>query len=64
MDTDTTTQWWTDIDACILAALADGGKTPRELSDKLGISEASVTSLLSMLAIEGRVRISRVEMTL
>lgn len=64
MDTDTAdrrTQWWDELDTGILEALADGSKTPRELSDKLGISEASVTSLISMLAVQGRVRISRVE---
>jgi DNA-binding CsgD family transcriptional regulator len=64
METDTDdihTQWWDDLDASLLSLLADGGKTPSELSDKLGISEASVTSLISMLAVQGRVRISRVE---
>jgi DNA-binding CsgD family transcriptional regulator len=64
MEQDTRTQWWDDLDTSILAALADGGKSPRELSDTLGISESSVTSLLSMLAVQGRVRISRVEMIL
>jgi DNA-binding CsgD family transcriptional regulator len=64
METDTRdrcSQWWDDLDTSLLDLLADGGKTPRELSDKLGISEASVTSLISMLAVQGRVRISRVE---
>jgi len=54
--------WWDDLDASILAALADGGKSPRELGDKLGLSEQSMTSLVSMLAMQGRVRISQVEM--
>ena len=56
------TMWWDDLDASILAALADGGKSPRELGDKLGLSEQSMTSLVSMLAMQGRVRISQVEM--
>ena len=55
------TPWWDDLDASILAALADGAKSPRKLGEKLGISESSVTSLLFMLAVQGRVRISRVE---
>jgi DNA-binding CsgD family transcriptional regulator len=54
--------WWDDLDASILAALADGGKSPRELGDKLGLSEQSMTSLVSMLAMQGRVRINQVEM--
>jgi hypothetical protein len=54
--------WWDDLDASILAALADGGKSSRELGDKLGLSEQSMTSLVSMLAMQGRVRISQVEM--
>lgn len=56
------TMWWDDLDASILAALANGGKSPRELGDKLGLSEQSMTSLVSMLAMQGRVRISQVEM--
>ena len=53
--------WWGDLDESVLAALGDGGKSARELADALGISEASTASLLSMLAIDGRIRIVRVE---
>ena len=57
-ETDT---WWDDIDTRILAALAEGSKSPRELADAFGMSEPSMTSLLAMLAVAGRVRISCVE---
>jgi hypothetical protein len=53
--------WWDDLDTCILAALAEGGKSPRELAGAFGMSEPSMTSLLAMLAVAGRVRISCVE---
>jgi DNA-binding CsgD family transcriptional regulator len=55
-------EWWDDLDNSILDALAEGGKSPCELGDKLGLSEQSVTSLLYMLALQGRVRITHVEM--
>jgi hypothetical protein len=56
------TEWWEDLDASILAALADGGKSPRELGEALGISEASVTSLLYNPTAESR-RPSRQNLT-
>jgi len=52
--------WW-DIDSEVLSALANGAKSPAELADSLGMSEQSMTSLLSMLAEQGRIRIRLVE---
>ena len=48
----------------ILAAdcLRDGPKSPRDLARKLGLTPAGITSLLMMLASEGRVRVTRVEL--
>ena len=48
--------WW-DIDAEVLSALASGAKSPAELGEALGMTEQSMTSLVSMLAQQGRIRI-------
>ena len=52
-----------EIDSEILDSLRDGPKSPRELARELGLSAAGVTSLLLMLASEGKVRVTRVELT-
>src|SRR5437773_9257554 len=52
--------WW-DVDAEVLSALESGAKSPEELSASLGMSEHAVTSLVSMLAQQGRVRIRLIE---
>ena len=57
---DTSDVWW-DVDGELLTALAGGAKSPEELGAILGMSEHSVTSLLSLLAQQGRVRIRLVE---
>jgi tetratricopeptide (TPR) repeat protein len=54
--------WWTQIDNDILGCLADGALTPAQIGVRLGISEGATTSLLSMLAREGKVRICLVEL--
>ncbi len=52
--------WWA-VDREILECLAGrGAMTPAELSRELGLSEGEATSLLAMLAREGRVRICQV----
>lgn len=52
--------WW-EVDREILACLAgQGAMTPAEISRQLGLSEGEATSLLAMLAREGRVRICQV----
>ncbi len=53
--------WWDDIDADVLAALADGAKSPKQLAHTLGMSEDAVTSVVSMLAQQGRLRIGLIE---
>ncbi len=54
--------WWGDIENEILGCLAVGAPVRTdELADKLGMSESAVTSLLSMLAHDGKVRICLVE---
>jgi hypothetical protein len=53
-------EWW-DVDAEVLSALATGAKSPAELGESLGMSEQSITSLVSLLAQAGKVRIRLVE---
>lgn len=55
--------WW-EVDREILECLAShGAMTPAELSRRLGLSEGEATSLVAMLAREGRVRICQVSLT-
>lgn len=54
--------WWSEIDDQITACLRDGPQSTEDLAGRLGMSAAAVTSVLSMLAAEGRVRITRVEL--
>lgn len=53
--------FWSSIDDEVLDCLAARPMTPAEISSKLGMSEDSVRSLLSMLAADGKVRICAVE---
>jgi hypothetical protein len=53
-------EWWA-VDHEILECLAgQGAMTPAEISRRLGLSEGEATSLLAMLAREGKVRICQV----
>ncbi len=55
--------WWA-LDSEILACLAGRGPmAPAEIGAKLGVSEASLSSLLAMLVQEGRIRICLVDVT-
>jgi predicted ArsR family transcriptional regulator len=50
--------WWTDVEDDVLRCFdGRGAIPPSEIAAKLGISEAAVTSLLVMMAQEGKVRI-------
>ena len=52
--------WWA-VDDEILSCLTDGTTmTPAEISIRLGLSEGEATSLLAMLAREGKIRICQV----
>jgi predicted transcriptional regulator len=55
--------WWSEIDDQILACLRNGPQSAEDLAWKLGMSSASVTSVLFMLATAGRVRITGAEIT-
>ena len=52
--------FWRELDDAVLACLANGETTPCEIGQQLGISEGAVSSIVAMLAVEGRVRICRV----
>lgn len=55
--------WWTEIDDQVRACLErHGALAPADIARLLGMSEGAVTSVLSMLAQEGKLRISRVEL--
>jgi DNA-binding Lrp family transcriptional regulator len=56
--------WWNEIDRDIQGCLErNGAMTPAEIGRQLGLSENAVSSVLSMLAQEGKLRIARVELT-
>jgi DNA-binding Lrp family transcriptional regulator len=58
----TVSDWWSEIDAEVLALLQDGRPaSPADLGRRLGLSEAAVSSLLWGLASEGKIRIRQVE---
>jgi len=54
-------EWWSDVENDVLRCL-EGRDTvpPVEIAKKLGMSEAAATSLLSIMASEGKVRICAV----
>jgi len=54
--------WWSELDDQVLACLRDGPHSMRDLADRLNLSPAGATSLLLMLAAEGKVRVTGVEL--
>jgi predicted ArsR family transcriptional regulator len=54
--------WWTEIDEQIIACLRNGPQSTQDLAWKLGMSTTAVTSLLSMLAAQGKVHITGAEL--
>jgi DNA-binding Lrp family transcriptional regulator len=54
--------WWSDLERDVLDCVKPEGPTPLdELSRRLNLSEDAATSLVAMLAREGKLRISAVE---
>ena len=50
--------WWGEIDEEILGCLgANGSMSPKDLSRHVGLSESAVTSLLCLLAQDGKIEI-------
>ena len=61
-DTTIEVGFWSEIDDQILACLRSGPQSAEDLAWKLGMSPAAVTSVLSMLATSGKVRITGAEL--
>jgi hypothetical protein len=54
--------WWTGLEDELLASLGSrGAASPAEIAECLGMSERAVCSVVSLLAAEGKVRITRIE---
>lgn len=50
--------WWTDVDDEVMACLRDRATaTPGEIGERVNLSPEAVTSVLCLLAQEGKVRI-------
>jgi hypothetical protein len=49
--------WWTELDDAVLCCLAGGATDPASIGRRLGLSIDAVTSIVAMLAREGKVRI-------
>ena len=55
--------WWNEIDDQVTSCLErHGAMAPADIARQLGLSEGAVTSVLSLLAQEGKLRIARVEL--
>ena len=55
--------WWNEIDDQVKSCLErHGAMAPADIARQLGLSEGAVTSVLSLLAQEGKLRIARVEL--
>jgi DNA-binding Lrp family transcriptional regulator len=64
MMTDTAAEvgFWSEIDDQVLACLRDGPTSTRDLARRLGLSPGGATSLLLMLAAEGKILVTGVEL--
>jgi hypothetical protein len=55
--------WWSEIDDAVRDCLQrHGAMAPADIGHELGLSEATVSSVVSLLAQEGKLRIARVEL--
>lgn len=55
--------WWSELDDAVLGCLSEGAMEPAEIGRRLGFSEEAATSLIALLAREGKVRICLVAAT-
>jgi hypothetical protein len=56
------TDLWADLDRAVLDCLLAGPVEPADIAKRLGMSEGAASSILILLATEGRVRIRRVSL--
>jgi DNA-binding Lrp family transcriptional regulator len=55
--------WWSEIDRDVRAILEGSGPmSPRDIARQLRLSEGAVSSVLAMLAQEGKLHIKQVEL--
>jgi hypothetical protein len=54
---------WNDLDDAVMRCLAAGVAAPADIGKQLGMSEAAATSILAMLAVEGKVAICQARLT-
>ena len=54
--------WWSELDDEVLACLRDGPQSTHDLAHRLNLSPAGATSVLLMLAAEGKIRVTGVEL--
>ena len=55
-------EWWRELDDQVLACLRDGPQSTRDLARRLNLSPGGATSVLLMLAAEGKIRVTSVEL--
>ena len=55
-------EFWSELDQQVLACLRDGPTSMRDLAQRLGLSPGGATSVLLMLAAEGKIRVTGVEL--
>jgi len=56
------TGWWSELDHQVLACLREGPKSMRDLAGRLNLSPEGATSVLLMLAAEGKIRVTGAEL--
>ncbi len=58
---DASASWWDEVDDAVVECVAgERSMTPAEIGHRLGMSESAATSIVAMLAQEGRLRIALV----
>ena len=55
-------EWWGELDDQVLACLREGPQSIRDVARRLNLSPDAATSVLMMLASEGKIRVTRVEL--
>lgn len=55
-------EWWSELDDQVLACLREGPQSAHELARRLNLSPGGATSVLLMLAAEGKVRVTAAEL--
>jgi predicted Rossmann fold nucleotide-binding protein DprA/Smf involved in DNA uptake len=54
--------WWSELDDQVLSCLREGPTSTCDLARRLNLSPGGATSVLLMLAAEGKIRVTAVEL--